>query len=131
MTDSSAVARTVTFYDGRAMTLPDPTERTTTEPPPLDPTPPSPPPSATPPSATPPSPPPTTPPVPAWAPPPADHGRGLSLIVGVIILIVGAWFFATRTLGLDLPDLDWDQLWPVILILIGSWIVYASVRRAR
>ena len=42
-----------------------------------------------------------------------------------------AWFFATQTLGLDLPDLDWGQLWPVILIVLGGWIVYSSVRRAR
>jgi hypothetical protein len=49
----------------------------------------------------------------------------------VIILIVGGWYFATRTLGLDLPDLDWGQLWPVILIALGLWVVYRSMRRAR
>jgi hypothetical protein len=42
------------------------------------------------------------------------------------------WFFATNTLGLDLPDLDWGQLWPLILIAIGAWIVLAAMRqRAR
>ena len=100
------------------MTGPDPTERTQTPPPPTAPPP-------TPPTPTPPTPP------PAWQPPPADHGRNAPLILGVIVLVIGAWFFATRTLGLDLPDLDWDQLWPVILIVIGGWIVYSSVRRAR
>ena len=34
--------------------------------------------------------------------------------------------------GLDLPDLDWGQLWPVILIAIGAWIVLTAMRqRAR
>lgn len=77
-----------------------------------------------------PTPAPPTPP-PAWRPPPADHGRNASLIFGVIILIVGIWFFASRTLGLDLPDLDWNQLWPLILIGIGAWIVLGAVRQAR
>ena len=77
-----------------------------------------------------PSMPPPAPPAPAWQPPPADHGRGVSLVFGVIILIIGLWYFATRTLGLDLPDLDWGQFWPVVLIAIGIWVVYRSMRRA-
>ena len=120
------------------MTGPDPTERTQTQPPSLDPAPPDPappdpaPPNAAPPDPAPPNPPPPSPPpAPAWRPPPADHGHNASLILGVIVLIIGAWFFATRTLGLDLPDFDWGQLWPVILIVVGGWIVYSSFRRAR
>ena len=119
------------------MTGPDPTERMQTPPPPAEPLPPT---SALPASPTPPpasttrspassTPPPTQPP--AWQPPPADHGGGAPLILGIIILAIGAWFFATQTLGLDLPDLDWSQLWPVILIVLGGWIVYSSVRRVR
>jgi hypothetical protein len=49
----------------------------------------------------------------------------------VIVLLIGAWFFATRTLGLDLPDIEWGQLWPLLLVGIGAWIVLNSVRRAR
>ena len=77
----------------------------------------------------PPASPPPPPPQPAWRPPPADHGRNASLIFGLIILLVGLWFFASRTLGLDLPDLEWSQLWPLILIGIGAWIVYGATRR--
>ena len=114
------------------------------EPPPIDPPtqtwPSSPPPPAAtaPPPPTPPAPPeaaPTPPPPPArppdWRPPAADQGRNVSLVFGAIILIVGLWFFATRTLGLDLPDLDWGQLWPIVLIGIGAWIVLGAVRRTR
>ena len=71
------------------------------------------------------------PPQPAWRPPPADHGRTVSLIFGVIILLVGLWFFASRTLGLDMPDLEWGQLWPLLLIGLGAWIVYGAMRRNR
>jgi hypothetical protein len=120
-----------------AMTGPDPTERTQTQPPgegaapstppaSAGPPPPPPPASAAPPPLT--TPPPTPPP--AWRPSPADRGGSASIILGVIIIVIGLWFFATRTLGLDLPRLDWGQLWPVILIVIGGWIVYSSFRRA-
>ena len=73
----------------------------------------------------------TPPPPPAWRPPPADHGRSVSVILGLILLVIGGWFFATQTLGLDLPRLDWGQLWPLLLIVAGIWIVWRSMRRAR
>jgi hypothetical protein len=53
------------------------------------------------------------------------------VLFGVIILLIGLWFFASQTLGLDLPDLEWGQLWPLILIAIGAWIVFGAMRRAR
>ena len=74
---------------------------------------------------------PPPPPEPTWRPPPADHGRTASLVFGVIILIVGLWFFASRTLGLDLPDIEWSQLWPLLLIGLGAWIVIGATRRNR
>jgi len=51
------------------------------------------------------------------------------LVFGVVLLVLGAWFFATFTLGLDLPDLDWAQLWPVALIGLGAWIVLSALRQ--
>ena len=72
------------------------------------------------------------PPSSTWRPPASDSGRNVSLILGAIVLIVGLWFFATRTLGLDLPEIDWGQFWPVILIVLGAWIVLNAMRqRAR
>ena len=68
---------------------------------------------------------------PAWRPPPAERGRTASLVFGVIILLVGLWFFASRTLGLDLPDIEWSQLWPLLLIGLGAWIVLGAMRRNR
>lgn len=82
------------------------------------------------PNATPP-PPPAAPPPPAWRPPQADHGRNASLVFGIIVVVVGVWFFASETLGLDLPDLDWDQLWPIFLIGLGAWVVIGSLNRRK
>ena len=47
----------------------------------------------------------------------------------LLISLVGLWFFADQTLGLAMPDVDWGRFWPVILILIGAWIVLGSRRR--
>ena len=88
-------------------------------------------PATPPPPPPPPTSPPPPPPPPAWRPPPADHGRTASLVFGVIILLVGLWFFASKTLGLDLPDIEWSQLWPLLLIGLGAWIVFGSMRRNR
>jgi len=104
------------------MTTEDPTTKTPITPPP------GPPPMDAP---TPAAPPPPSPPPPVWQPPPADHGRSVSLILGLLILIVGLWYFATTTLGLDLPRLDWGQSWPLILIALGGWVVYRSMTRNR
>jgi hypothetical protein len=91
---------------------------------------PPPPPPAAPPSPTAPPPPPPT----SWAPPPgrrSDGGRWWSLVVGLVILGVGLWFFAERTLGIDMPDIRWSQLWPVVLIVIGVVVLVGAMRRDR
>ena len=90
---------------------------------------PGPSPASTPPPPVQPAPAPPPPPEPSWRPPPADHGRNAALIFGLIFLIVGLWFFASETLGLDLPDIEWSQLWPLLLIGLGAWIVIGAMRR--
>ncbi len=53
-----------------------------------------------------------------------------ALIGGTIVLLIGLWFFATTTLGLDLPRIDWRQSWPVILIVVGLLILLRAFRRS-
>ncbi len=74
-------------------------------------------------STIPPPPPPAIPPEPAPAAPREDGPRYGSIVVGLVILAVGLWYFADRTLGLDLPRLDADQLWPIVVIALGAWLV--------
>ena len=71
----------------------------------------------------PPPPPPAIPPEPAPPLPRADGPRYGSIILGLVILAVGLWYFADRTLGLDLPRLDADQLWPLVVIALGAWLI--------
>jgi hypothetical protein len=77
-------------------------------------------------SSPPPTEPPPLPPIPPEPePPPArnDGPRYGSIIIGLIVLAVGLWYFADRTLGLELPRLDADQLWPIVVIGAGIWLI--------
>lgn len=47
-------------------------------------------------------------------------------VFGAILLLVGGYYLLTRTLGIDLPELDWDQLWPLVLIVLGVGIVWRA-----
>jgi uncharacterized integral membrane protein len=75
----------------------------------------------------PPAPPPSPP---AWSPPRRERDRGAALIGGTIVLLIGLWFFATTTLGLELPRIDWHVYWPVILIVVGLLVILRAFRRA-
>jgi hypothetical protein len=98
---------------------PDPTTRT---------------PTPTPPASSWGAPPPPPPPVaPGWPAPPGhrhDHsGRTASVVTGLILLAIGLWYFAERTLGLVMPHLDWARLWPLILVAVGVAIIAGEFRR--
>jgi hypothetical protein len=71
----------------------------------------------------------------AWAAPARsrrrDGGRAAPIVFGLIVLAAGLWFFAEQTLELDMPDIRWGQFWPVILIVLGAWIVFGSMRGNR
>jgi hypothetical protein len=68
-------------------------------------------------------PPPAIPPEPIIRPPVTERPRYGSIILGLMILGVGIWYFADRTLGLELPRIEADQLWPLAVIALGAWLV--------
>ncbi len=84
------------------------------------------------PPPTPPTPPPAEPPPPVAAPPRRDDrdlGRTASILFGLVFLGIGLWFFVEQTLGYELPNIRWSQLWPAVLIVVGLWVVLGSMRR--
>jgi hypothetical protein len=82
------------------------------------------------PSASPPAAPVATspPPAPMWRSRATD-GRTGTIVFGVILVAIGLWFFGDQTLGLDMPALSWSDLWPILIIALGGWIVLGSLRR--
>ena len=69
------------------------------------------------------------PPAPAWRTRHHDSGRTGTIVFGVVLVAIGLWFFADQTLGLDMPRLSWSDLWPILIIALGGWIVLGSLRR--
>ncbi len=76
---------------------------------------------------------------PPWFPP-RDRDRGrrgergpqlVSIIVGLILVLVGVYYFLDRTLGIAMPPIAWGSLWPVLLILLGGLILLRSGDRWR
>jgi hypothetical protein len=106
------------------------------DPPPASPTPPEAAPQSTPAGTTlQAAPPPATPSdwrEPPWSPPRSRPGRGPSMaaiVFGGLILLVGIWFFIERTLGIELPDIRWGTLWPILLIALGGVILLRAANR--
>ena len=68
---------------------------------------------------------------PAWFPPRERERRpsAAAVIFGLALIAIGVWFFLDRTIGVDLPRIQWGTIWPVILIAIGGLILLRSFRR--
>lgn len=50
-------------------------------------------------------------------------------LFGLVLVALGAWFFADYTLAMDLPHVRWNELWPIALILLGGLIVLRGAQR--
>ena len=69
-------------------------------------------------------------PPPAWPSPPPDwSARGVGnagLIGGAILVLLGTWFLVD-----DYVRIDWNLLWPVIVIVMGGLLIAGAIRRDR
>ncbi len=52
------------------------------------------------------------------------------IIFGLVVLLVGGYYVLRDTLGLSIPELNWDQLWPLIVVVIGAAIVVGAWNRS-
>ena len=75
---------------------------------------------------------PPPPPTPWQQPPKQRNSNVATILVGLVFLVIGIWYFLDTTLGLTMPDIEWGDLWPILLIVIGGVILYrAAVDRRR
>lgn len=52
-----------------------------------------------------------------------------ALVLGAVILFVGGYYLLRNTLGWDLGELDWEPIWPVLVIALGLAILYGAFMR--
>lgn len=64
-----------------------------------------------------------------WRPPRGREGNVASIVVGLVLLAVGIWYLLDHTLGIDMPRIDWGDLWPLILVVLGAAVLWQAVRR--
>ncbi len=71
---------------------------------------------------------------PPWIPPRnRDRGRDrggpslAAIVVGLVLLAIGLYYFVDRTLGIALPAVRWGSLWPLILVVIGAVILLRAL----
>jgi phage shock protein C len=58
-------------------------------------------------------------------PAPAPVGRGnAGIVFGVILILLGAWFLLRQYIRVD-----WDLIWPVIVIGLGAVLIAGAMRR--
>jgi len=55
-----------------------------------------------------------------------DYG---GLVFGAILLFVGGFYFLRNTLGFDLGELDWDLIWPALVLLLGVGVILGALTR--
>jgi uncharacterized integral membrane protein len=53
------------------------------------------------------------------------------LLFGAIVLFVGGFFFLRNTLGWDIGDLDWEMIWPALVIALGISILWGGYHQWR
>ena len=56
----------------------------------------------------------------------AAHGRDRSgaVVIGVLLILLGAWFLVREYL----PTIDWDWLWPLALVGLGVFVLAMAIR---
>ncbi len=64
-------------------------------------------------------------PVPVAAARDAGSGGRAGVVLGIGLVVVGAWFLLREYL----PDINWGLLWPLVLVGIGALILVTSMRR--
>jgi hypothetical protein len=72
---------------------------------------------------------------PAWFPPRDRTRHGdrraspFAIVIGLIFIVIGMYYFLDRTLGIALPPIEWASVWPIVLIVLGGLILVRSFQR--
>jgi phage shock protein C len=65
------------------------------------------------------------PPQQPWVAPKVDTSSA-GIVAGVVLVLLGAWFLVDQYI-----DIDWDLVWPVVVIGLGALLIVGAMRRGR
>lgn len=49
-----------------------------------------------------------------------------TVVFAIVLVVIGGYYVLRNTLGLDLPELDSDQVVPIIAVVIGLALLYRA-----
>jgi hypothetical protein len=49
-----------------------------------------------------------------------------SLFFGIVLLFVGVFYILRNNFGWQLGEIDWDLIWPIIVLSLGASVVYKA-----
>lgn len=52
------------------------------------------------------------------------------LVIGLVVVFVGVYYFLSNTLGFNLGEINWDAVWPILIIAIGGSMLLGAWRHA-
>jgi phage shock protein C len=64
-------------------------------------------------------------PAPAAIPHAPRSGMSPGVVIGLGLVLIGAWFLVREFL----PPIDWSLVWPLILVGIGAIVLFSTMRR--
>jgi Ca2+/Na+ antiporter len=48
------------------------------------------------------------------------------IVAGAVLIVLGAWFLVDQYV-----DIDWDIVWPILVIVLGAVLIVGAIRRSR
>ncbi len=48
------------------------------------------------------------------------------IIFGLVLLTTGVWYLLRNTFGLPLDEIDWDRVWPLIVLCLGGSVIFKA-----
>lgn len=55
-----------------------------------------------------------------------ESDRSARIVAGIFLIALGVYFLIRNYFGLFLA---WDKIWPILLIILGVWIIYRGVSK--
>lgn len=53
------------------------------------------------------------------------------LIFGIMLVFAGTYYVLRNSFGLPLDDINWDLVWPFIVVALGGSVLFKAVTRPR